>query len=95
MTTPTIIDLVQTSERSPSQWEGALSDGGWVYVRYRHRELSIGVGATLDEAVAASSVDDVEVGGAGESDASWDQVAPYVLARLARPDQGRSPIDGV
>jgi hypothetical protein len=84
MTTPTIVDLIQTSERSPSQWEGALSNGMWLYVRYRHRELSIGVGAMLDEAIRASAVEDVEVTGAGESEASWDQVAPYVLSCLIR-----------
>jgi hypothetical protein len=84
MTTPTIVDLIQISERSPSQWEGALSNGAWLYVRYRHRQLSIGVGPTLDAAIGASSVEDVEVAGAGESDASWDQVAPYVLSCLIR-----------
>lgn len=84
MTTPTIIDLIQTCERSPSQWEGALSNGAWLYVRYRHRRLSIGIGPTLDEAIDASSVEDVEVAGAGESDAAWEQVAPYVLSRLIR-----------
>ena len=70
MTTPTIVDLIQTSERSPSQWEGALSNGMWLYVRYRHRELSIGVGVTLDQAIQASSAEDVEVDGADESEAS-------------------------
>lgn len=84
MTTPTIVDLIQSSERSPSQWEGALSNGAWLYVRYRHRELSIGVGATLDEAIDASEVQDVEVAGADESEAAWDQVAPYVLSYLIR-----------
>ena len=86
MSIPTIVDLVQTSPRAPSQWEGVLSDGRWLYVRHQRGELSMGVGATLDEALASSASLDVEVAGAGESDASWDQVAPHVLARLGRPD---------
>ena len=86
MSIPTIVDLVQTSPRAPSQWEGVLSDGRWLYVRYRQGELSMGLGATLDEAVASSASLDVEVAGAGETEASWDQVAPHVLARLARSD---------
>lgn len=84
MTTPSIVDLIQSCERSPSQWEGALSNGGWLYVRYRHRQLSIGVGASLDQAIRAAEVQDVAVVGAGESDASWDQVAPHVLSYLIR-----------
>ena len=86
MSIPTIIDLVQTCLSAPSQWEGVLSDGRWLYVRYRHGDLSMGVGATLDEALASSASLDVEVAGAGGSDAAWVQVAPHVLARLARPD---------
>jgi hypothetical protein len=35
----------------PSQWEGHLDDGRVVYVRYRHGELSVGVGKTINAAV--------------------------------------------
>lgn len=35
----------------PSQWEGDLDDGRVVYVRYRHGELSVGVGETINAAV--------------------------------------------
>ena len=86
MSIPTIVDLVQICASAPSQWEGVLSDGRWLHVRYRHGELSVGVGATLDEAVGSSAPLDVELTDAERSDASWEQVAPHVLARLARPD---------
>ncbi len=84
MAGPSIVALVQTSDAAPSQWEGQLSDGRWLYVRYRHAELSIGVGGTLDEAIRVSNAVDAEVTGRSPSEASWEDVAPYVLARLVR-----------
>lgn len=46
--------LVKTCERWPAQWEGELTDGRQVYVRYRHGWLSIGLGETMDLAEDAS-----------------------------------------
>lgn len=43
--------LKRTCLACPSQWEGTLEDGRAVYARYRHGELSIGVGDDIDEAV--------------------------------------------
>lgn len=43
--------LKRTCLACPSQWEGILEDGRAVYARYRHGELSIGVGDDIDEAV--------------------------------------------
>lgn len=46
-----VIALKRTCLACPSQWEGTLEDGRAVYARYRHGELSIGVGDDIDEAV--------------------------------------------
>ncbi|HSC21090.1 MAG TPA: hypothetical protein VLC07_05125, partial [Solirubrobacterales bacterium] len=35
----------------PSQWEGTLDDERAVYARYRHGELIVGAGKTIDAAV--------------------------------------------
>jgi hypothetical protein len=48
---PKVIALRKTSLACPSQWEGALEDGRMIYARYRHGELSVGVGKDIDEAV--------------------------------------------
>jgi hypothetical protein len=46
-----VIALKRTCLACPSQWEGSLADGRAVYARYRHGELTIGVGDEIDEAV--------------------------------------------
>lgn len=43
--------IIRTCYACPSQWEGETEDGRKVYVRYRHGLLSVGLGATMDEAV--------------------------------------------
>ncbi len=43
--------LKRTCIACPSQWEGVLEDGRTIYVRYRHGELSVGVGDDINEAV--------------------------------------------
>jgi len=50
----TIVALTQTCGMCPSQWEGTTDDGKAVYIRYRHGELSVGVGKDQREAVASS-----------------------------------------
>lgn len=46
-----VLELTQTCPGGPSQWEGRTEEGLVVYVRYRWGCLSIGYGATLEEAV--------------------------------------------
>jgi hypothetical protein len=48
---PKVVALKKTSLACPSQWEGALEDGRIIYARYRHGELSVGVGDDIEEAV--------------------------------------------
>jgi len=43
--------LTRTCLACPSQWEGTLDDGRAIYVRYRHGELSVGIGEDIDDAV--------------------------------------------
>jgi len=44
--------LIRTCERSPSQWEAQTADGRYLYVRYRWGCLEIGMGVSMDAAVA-------------------------------------------
>lgn len=48
---PKVVALKKTCIACPSQWEGILKDGRVVYARYRHGELSAGVGDDVDEAI--------------------------------------------
>lgn len=38
-----IVELEQTCDSYPSQWEGRSDDGRYVYIRYRFGELLFGV----------------------------------------------------
>jgi hypothetical protein len=46
-----VVALTRTSIACPSQWEGTLEDGRTIYARYRHGELSLGVGDDITQAV--------------------------------------------
>lgn len=48
---PKVVALKKTSLACPSQWEGMLEDGRIIYARYRHGELSVGVGDDIEGAV--------------------------------------------
>ncbi len=39
-----IADLEMTCPRYPSQWEGRLSDGRAIFIRYRSKKLAIVIG---------------------------------------------------
>lgn len=54
---PTVVSLEQTCSACPSQWEGQLDDGRWLYARYRGGFLSIRLGDSLDEAISAYGPD--------------------------------------
>ena len=43
--------LEKTCFACPSQWEGQLENGEYVYIRYRWGSLSFGSGDTIDEAI--------------------------------------------
>ena len=40
---PEVKSLVQTSVLQPSQWEGWTTGGAFIYVRFRHERLCIGL----------------------------------------------------
>lgn len=48
----TVVALRLTCGACPTQWEGRTDDGRHVYVRYRWGTLRVGVGASIEEAVA-------------------------------------------
>lgn len=45
------MNLSLTCESCPSQWEGQLNDGTYIYVRYRFGKFTYGIGDSLDQAV--------------------------------------------
>ncbi len=49
---PKLVSLKRTTWACPTQWEGELEDGRTLYARCRHGELSVGIGAGPDAAVA-------------------------------------------
>lgn len=46
-----VATLKQTCPSYPSQWEGLLTDGRSIFIRYRWGKLSIAVAETFDKAI--------------------------------------------
>lgn len=60
-----IAELKMTCSRSPSQWEGRLSDNRAIYIRYRWGELEIhlsNMNGNIDEAIGLDPVFEMQVG---------------------------------
>lgn len=52
-----IAEIRRTSLRAPSQWEGRLTDGRPIYIRYRAGFLSVNIGpedGSIDDALDAT-----------------------------------------
>jgi len=56
MTPPVVVELEQTCDGCPAQWQGRTADGRYVYVRYRWGWLQVGFGATFDEAIGDETI---------------------------------------
>jgi hypothetical protein len=54
------VSLTVTLEACPWQAEGRLDDGRWFYMRHRFCIASLGVGATLENAVKDSFTNEIE-----------------------------------
>lgn len=50
-----VISIKQTCSACPSQWEGRLIDGDYIYVRYRWGGLGVGIGKTRNTAILEDS----------------------------------------
>jgi hypothetical protein len=50
-----LVELRMTCSACPSQWEGRLADGRYIYARYRWGHLTVGSGATIGDAVNSYS----------------------------------------
>jgi len=75
-----LLGKVMTCSAAPSQWELKLSDDRIGYVRYRHQELKIGAGNTIDEAVFNAVPYELVAPFSQPSECTWDDVEPYVHA---------------
>jgi len=52
-----IVELVQTCNACPSQWEGRLADGRSIYIRFRHGELRATCAQTIEDAITYGAAD--------------------------------------
>jgi hypothetical protein len=80
---PTIVEIIETGSAAPSQWELTLSDGRFAYVRYRHSKLSVGVGATMDDAVDRQVTCTLTAPFVATRECTWEEAEPYVLSAIA------------
>lgn len=86
---PTVVSLTQTCSACPSQWEGQLNDGRWLYARYRWGHLSVGLGGSLDEAVGARGPEALYEASCGDGlDGCMDtgELRRHLLGLLHLPD---------
>ncbi len=86
---PKLTALKQTCIACPSQWEGTLEDGRVVYARYRHGELSVGVGDDIDEAVRNGTSDQAlyadSTGDGLDGFMDFDELKVYLHGHLEFP----------
>lgn len=93
-TKPKIKSLIRTCWAYPAQWECKTEDGKYVYIRYRHNYLFVGIGNTMDEAVANAmsdssigfSLDDKESSGEMDVD-EMQQLTGDILDWVDSPDE--------
>jgi hypothetical protein len=77
-----VVSLTQTCTACPSQWEGRLSNGDYVYIRYRHGYLSLSTGPTPDEAVGGEDVFAEQIGGDFDGFMDLAEVATHAASVL-------------
>lgn len=51
-----VIEVLQTCDFCPAQWEGKTDDGRFIYARYRWERLTIRIGASPQEAIGGELV---------------------------------------
>lgn len=81
---PLVVDSEHTCHGYPDQYEGTLTDGRIFYLRYRHGFVSLGVGATLGDAVDDPQEAVVQISdgqGEFESEAQRDRVFAELIAQ--------------
>ena len=79
-----VVSLTKTCESCPAQWEGRTAAGGFVYVRYRFGGLQVGIGITLDAAVADETIDR-EVGDDYDGCLEYDELKRLTLGDVRWP----------
>lgn len=79
-----LVSLKMTCSACPSQWEGELEDGNWIYARYRHGYLSIETGPTAEEAVCGELIFAAEIGDQYDGDMGTQEMLEHAQAVLTR-----------
>jgi hypothetical protein len=78
-----ISEYTITTTAAPVQVEGTLVDGREFYVRSRHRTITLGVGATLEEAVGTDVLRlELVAGGDDHALSTMDEEDAVALTRL-------------
>jgi len=81
-----VIEIRQTCGACPSQWEGKLSDGRYVYVRYRYGYLSISVGGpTVADAVRGEEVFGQDIGDGLDGFMSYEELKQHTQGKIEWP----------
>lgn len=84
MSNPLIVRLKKTCESCPSQWEGELDNGRFLYARYRHGCLTWGFGETPRDAVSLSmEMPGLELGEPLDGELSTQAMMDEVRLRFA------------
>ena len=87
---PAVAECRQTCEVAPEQYEGRLTDGRHFYFRFRFGRAQLGLGATVEAAVASTVIEPVQVhvdtpageyGACFETEAQRDAVFADLLCR--------------
>lgn len=75
---PIIEEIYKTCEACPSQWQGKLETGEYVYIRYRWGVLSIGYDADYNNAVLQNKVT-LSIGGDYDGTMSSSEMIKHLL----------------
>jgi len=91
-----VTTITQTCGACPSQWEGRLDDGRYLYVRYRFGTLRCSVGPTLDDAIFSDAMETVYIEQAGDDldgFMTYEDLRERVAEVLTLPVEARDELD--
>jgi len=87
---PAVLKLKKTCLSCPSQWEGTLDDGRAVYARFRHGNLSVGIGETVKKAADNARSDQAlyegDLGDRYDGFMDFEELKDHLRGRLEFPD---------
>jgi hypothetical protein len=73
--------LINTGIACPTQWEGQLEDGRFIYIRYRWGNLGFGIGKDINEAIDNYTHGE-DIGGLSDGYLSTNEMIKNLSRRL-------------